>query len=97
MKQRTLALAGDQNQGFEQHRRPTRRDVFLSTMEHLVPWSALCAVIEPFYPKRGQRTPTRGPGAHGAHVFRAAVVQSSRRGLRGGVARQHGVTPVCRH
>lgn len=53
MKQKTLALAVDQNQGFEQHRRPTRRDVFLSTMEKLVPWSALCGVIEPYYPKRG--------------------------------------------
>ena len=60
MKQRTLALAGDQNQGFEQHRRPTRRDVFLASMEQLVPWSALCAVIEPFYPKRGNGRPPVG-------------------------------------
>lgn len=60
MKQRTLALAGDQNQGFEQHRRPTRRDVFLASMEQLVPWSALCAVIEPYYPKRGNGRPPVG-------------------------------------
>jgi IS5 family transposase len=28
LKQQTLAMAADQNAGFEQHRRPTRRDVF---------------------------------------------------------------------
>lgn len=60
MKQQTLALAGDQNQGFEQYRRPTRRDVFLSMMEKLVPWPALCAVIEPHYPKRGNGRPPVG-------------------------------------
>ncbi|MBK8122215.1 MAG: IS5 family transposase [Dokdonella sp.] len=60
MKQQTLALAGDQNQGFEQYRRPTRRDLFLTEMEKLVPWSALCAVIEPFYPKRGNGRPPVG-------------------------------------
>lgn len=47
MKQQTLAMASDQGEGFERHRRTTRRDVFLSTMEQIVPWSALCAVIEP--------------------------------------------------
>ena len=60
MKQQTLALAGDQNQGFEQYRHPTRRDVFLSMMEQLVPWSALCALIEPHYPKRGNGRPPVG-------------------------------------
>ena len=54
MKQQTLAMAADQNSGFERHRRPTRRDVFLATMEQIVPWSALCAVIEPHYPKPGR-------------------------------------------
>lgn len=60
MKQQTLAVAGDQNQGFEQHRRLTRRDVFLATMEDIVPWSALCAVIEPHYPKPGNGRPPVG-------------------------------------
>ncbi|MBI3728551.1 MAG: IS5/IS1182 family transposase, partial [Burkholderiales bacterium] len=32
MKQQTLAMAEDQNASFEQHRKPTRRDVFLDTM-----------------------------------------------------------------
>lgn len=43
--------------GFEQHRKPTRRDVFLETMHKIVPWSALCAVIEPHYPKKGNGRP----------------------------------------
>ncbi|MFC7522090.1 IS5 family transposase [Xanthomonas populi] len=46
--------------GFEQYWRPTRRDVFLSTMEQIVPWSALCAVIAPHYPKAGKGRPPIG-------------------------------------
>lgn len=52
MKQQTLAMA--QDQGFEQYRKPTRRDQFLETMNRIVPWEALCAVIEPHYPKAGK-------------------------------------------
>ena len=51
MKQKTLAMAADQNAGFEQFRKPTRRDEFLQTMNSIVPWGELCSVIEPFYPK----------------------------------------------
>ncbi|KPL48734.1 transposase, partial [Xanthomonas axonopodis] len=54
MKQRTLAMSADQGNGFEQYRRPTRRDVFLARMETLVPWMALCAVIAPHYPRAGK-------------------------------------------
>ena len=46
-----LTLATQADGGFETHRKTTRRDVFLAEMEKVVPWSALCAVIEPFYPK----------------------------------------------
>jgi IS5 family transposase len=60
MKQQTLAVAEDQNASFEQHRKPTRRDVFLETMHKIVPWSALCAIIEPHYPKRGNGRPPIG-------------------------------------
>ena len=42
MKQQTLAMAADAQLGFEQHRKPTRRDEFLKTMDSLVPWAALC-------------------------------------------------------
>ena len=44
-------MAADQGAGFEQYRRPTKRDVFLETMEKIVPWSHLCEVVEPYYPK----------------------------------------------
>jgi transposase, IS5 family len=51
MKQNTLAMAADQGAGFEQYRRPTKRDVFLRTMNEIVPWAQLCEVVEPHYPK----------------------------------------------
>ncbi len=53
-------MAADQGESFEQHRRATRRDKFLSTMEHIVPWAELCAVIEPHYPKAGKGRPPVG-------------------------------------
>ena len=58
MKQQTLAMAADQGAGFEQYRRPTKRDVFLQTMNELVPWAQLCEVIAPHYAKgEGGRPP----------------------------------------
>ena len=60
MTQQTLAMAADQGAGFEQHRKPTRRDVFLDTMEKIVPWAQLCAIVEPHYPKRGNGRPPIG-------------------------------------
>jgi transposase, IS5 family len=60
MKQKSLAMAADQGAGFEQHRRATRRDVFLATMNEIVPWQALCEVIEPHYPKAGNGRPPVG-------------------------------------
>lgn len=60
MKQQTLAMADDQNAQYEQYRRPTKRDVFLKTMEQLVPWVDLCSVIEPHYPKAGNGRPPVG-------------------------------------
>ena len=35
MKQQTLAVAADQNAQFEPYRRPTKREVFLDTMEKI--------------------------------------------------------------
>jgi hypothetical protein len=49
MKQQTLAMAADAESGFEHYRKPTRRDEFLKTMQAIVPWAALCEVIEPHY------------------------------------------------
>ena len=48
------------DQPFENYRKPTRRDEFLKTMEAIVPWVALCEVIEPFYPKAGNGRPPIG-------------------------------------
>ena len=56
-KQITLSMQHDA--GFERHRKPTRRDVFLAEMDQVVPWSELCAVIAPHYPKDPE------PGAGG--------------------------------
>ena len=58
MKQQALAMAADQT--FENYRKPTRRDEFLKTIEAIVPWSALCQVIEPHYPKAGNGRPPIG-------------------------------------
>ena len=58
MKQQTLAMAAEQT--FENYRKLTRRDEFLKTMEAIVPWSALCEVIEPHYPKAGNGRPPIG-------------------------------------
>jgi transposase-like protein DUF772 len=48
MKPLTLAAVG-----FERYAKTTRRAAFLGEMEPVVPWSALCALIAPFYPKPG--------------------------------------------
>ena len=46
MRQKTLAEGT-----FERYRKPTRRERFLSEMEHIIPWREFCDIIEPFYPK----------------------------------------------
>ena len=46
MQQQTFAEAS-----FEQYRKPTRRERFLTEMERVIPWGELAAILEPFYPK----------------------------------------------
>lgn len=60
MKQQTLAMAADHGAGFEQYRRRTKREDFLDAMNAIVPWAALCAVIEPHYPRAGNGRPPIG-------------------------------------
>lgn len=55
MRQLTLATVS-----FDKHHKQTRRAVFLAEMDRVVPWRALCAEIEPFYPKRGNGGPPIG-------------------------------------
>ena len=51
MAPKQLTLATQVDAGFALHRKATRRDVFLAEMDQVVPWLALCALIEPYYPK----------------------------------------------
>lgn len=51
MTDKQLTLASELDAGFERHRKTTRRDVFLAEMDKVVPWPALCALIEPVYPR----------------------------------------------
>lgn len=74
MKQQTLAMAADQS-GYEQYRKPTRRDEFLATMEAILPWAALCEVIEPHYPKADNGRPPIGLERM-LHPFHPALVQT---------------------
>ena len=46
--------------GFERYSKKTRRAQFLEEMEQVVPWSELCALIEPYYPKPGNGRPPVG-------------------------------------
>jgi hypothetical protein len=63
--------------GFERYAKTTHRAGFLAEMERVVPWLALCALIEPFYPKPGNgRRRSRSSGCC-ASIF-AAMVQSVR-------------------
>lgn len=55
MKQRALSMTGYFDKG-----KTTRREKFLAEMEQTVPWSRLCALIEPHYPK-GSRAGGRPP------------------------------------
>jgi IS5 family transposase len=58
MNQRSFASAE-----FAMKKKQTRREKFLSEMEHIVPWSRLVGVIEPLYPKSGRvgRQPIGAP------------------------------------
>jgi len=55
MKQTTLSTGG-----FDRYSKTTRRAAFLAEMDRVMPWSALCALIEPVYPKAGNGRPPIG-------------------------------------
>lgn len=55
MKQTTFATSG-----FNKYEKKTRRSVFLSEMNQVVPWTILCNLIEPHYPKAGNGRPPIG-------------------------------------
>jgi IS5 family transposase len=47
MRQRTFASQA----GYQKYGRKSRRELFLDEMERIVPWSAMCLLVEPHYPK----------------------------------------------
>jgi len=55
MRQTTFSMSG-----FDKYSKTTRRAAFLAQMEQVVPWSALCALIEPVYAKPGNGRPPVG-------------------------------------
>lgn len=55
MKQTTFATSG-----FNKYVKKTRRAVFLDEMNQVVPWTTLCKLIEPHYPKAGNGRPPIG-------------------------------------
>jgi len=55
MKQLTRAAVG-----FGRYAKTTRRATFLAEMERVVPWPALCGLIEPYCPKPGNGRPPIG-------------------------------------
>lgn len=71
MKQTSLSMTGYFDKG-----KMTKRERFLAEMEQVVPWTRLCALIEPHYPKGspGRRSPAAAPGAPVSHLLPAAVV-----------------------
>ncbi len=46
--------------GFDKYTKTTRRGQFLAEMDRVVPWRALCARLEPVYPKAGNGRPPVG-------------------------------------
>ena len=45
---------------FEKFGKATRRAAFLAEMDQVVPWKALCGLVEPYYPKAGDGRPPIG-------------------------------------
>ena len=44
---------------YESRKRIPKRERFLSQMDGIIPWEDWCAIIEPFYPKKGNGRPPR--------------------------------------
>ena len=55
MKQMSLARGG-----FDRYGKMTKRAAFLAEMERVIPWTELCALVDPHYPKPGKGRPPVG-------------------------------------
>ena len=78
---------------FSTKRRQTRKEIFLSRMEQILPWQNMTAVIEPFYPKAGNDGLSAGD--HAAYSLHAALVQPERRCHGRYPVRNRLHAPVC--
>ena len=76
---------------FSSKRRQTRKEIFLSRMEQILPWQNMTAVIEPFYPKAAALS----AGDHAAYSLHAALVQPERRCHGRCPVRNRLHAPVC--
>ncbi len=56
---------------FNSKHRQTRKEIFLSRMDQLLPWQDMVAVIEPVYLKASALS----AGDHAAHSLHEALVQ----------------------
>ena len=54
---------------FDKYSKRTRKEIFLTKMDGLIPWQALCAVIESHYPKAGNGRPPRGLAKNASRAF----------------------------
>ena len=92
MKQLSLAETGFLPKAGKQ----TRKAVFLSEMETVVPWSRLEALIEPFYPKKGNGRPPMPLGTMLRIHFMQQWFGYCRPGDGRSLARYSLAAPVCR-
>jgi transposase, IS5 family len=68
MRQLTLASAS-----FDKQSKQTRRAKFLAEMDQVVPWRALCTVVEPFYNQRYRRRGAVDKVEHGKNRTKSKV------------------------
>ena len=79
---------------FSTKRRQTRKEIFLSRMEQILPWQNMTAVIEPFIPRRAMADGLSA-GDHAAYSLHAALVQPERRCHGRCPVRNRLHAPVC--
>ena len=91
---KAMKQTGSGETGFCRRQGRTRKAVFLSEMESVVPWSRLETLIEPFYPKK--RPPADAVGHDAADSLHAAMVWLLRSGDGRSAARRTVAAAVCR-
>jgi hypothetical protein len=64
------------NATFDRYAKTTRRAVFLSEMDRIVPWERLRKIVEPYYRSRRGRAAADRLDVDAAYPFPAALVQS---------------------